>query len=527
MSNNYSSPAIYVELSGGFTIDSTARTLANNASSRATAAETAAANAAASATAAETSAAAAETSAEAAETEAAKVESFAGSIADLSEEVFPSLKDSATFNFEKDHYIGVGTGKRISNGAYPYLYSQSVYQLISETFPMYITMGDASMRWRAHLYTDSAESAFLATTDWFAGDKLVFLNGEYNGSQYNYVRFTVSMVDQSYSVDIFNALVAAFQLRRNSDKLSARKGRLVFFNVTINPTYQVNGWTDEAAELSVNAVLALPQSYESGGTPTKAIFMHHGQSGTVTGSSWYSQVANWDDFYNAYLDAGFAVFDVNGSGPYSANDTVYHRDYGCPNGLQAAHKAYEYIIKNYNIDPMIFVHGSSMGGATAAAFAKTYPDIVRAVGLFSPAELRGAAVNSTTSDEIKNAVAINYGYESVEAMAAAGYEELKSSYWTVEHYNSNGERQFHPFEYDWKEDDTETHVADFPVPVKVWVGTADTAISPLFCAKIVDALRLGGCMAYLRQIEGGTHTICTGANATVNAEAALWFARFA
>lgn len=333
----------------------------------------------------------------------------------------------------------------------------------------------------------------------------------------------------TYNTDAFLATFVCKLYRFASRYLTTKKhvnvGSTVqhHFNVTINPTYQKNEWVDAEATANVNAVLVLPSSYRFGGKPTKAIFMHHGQSGTVTDDSWYSEVANWATMYQAYLDAGFAVFDVNGTGAYSASDQVYHRDYGAPNALQAAHKAYEYIVENYNIDPMIFVHGSSMGGATAIAFAKTYPDIVRAVALVSPADLRSSAL----SDTYKGYIATNYGYADASAMASDGYEELKASAIIPQAYNSSGERQFHTFDYDWLSDSSETYVADFPVPIKIWHGTEDTVTDPMFSEKVIDALRLGGHMAYFRPVSGGTHAICTGGNATVNAELAMWLKRFA
>ena len=297
----------------------------------------------------------------------------------------------------------------------------------------------------------------------------------------------------------------------------------IHFNVSINGTHLMNDGADSSSPLSVNAVLMVPSTYSAGGNPTKMIFMHHGQSGTVTDTTWYTQTQYWPNFYNAYLNAGFAVFDVNGSGPYSAADEVYHRDYGCPNGLQAAFKAYQYITKKYNIDKKILVHGTSMGGATAIAFAKTYPEIVMAAGLFAPAELRAAA----TGDNFKEIIAENYGYQSSTAMVNDGYAEVVASNITLEHYNSSGERQFHPFEYDWKNDSTETHVAQFPVPIKLWQGTNDTSVSPTWSEKIIDAIRLGGGMAYYRPISGAGHEVSTGGNSTAVSEGVLWFSRFA
>ncbi len=295
------------------------------------------------------------------------------------------------------------------------------------------------------------------------------------------------------------------------------------FNVQINGTHPVNEWVDSSSPLNVNTVLILPSTYTPDGEPTKLIFMHHGTSGTVSDTQWYPTASKWPDFYNAYLSAGFAVFDINGSGPYSSSDEVYHRDNGCPNALQAAHKAWEYITKTYNIDKRILVHGSSMGGEIGVSFAKTYPNIVRAVGLFAPAELRAACLSTYTYCDY---VAQNYGYADQAAAAADGYEEMWACALSMEHFNSSGQRQTHSFDYDWISATSETHVAHFPVPVKFWHGTSDSSTNPLFSQRAVDAIRLGGGMAYYRPVSGGGHDICTGSNSTVISEAVLWFKRF-
>ncbi len=293
----------------------------------------------------------------------------------------------------------------------------------------------------------------------------------------------------------------------------------IHFNVTINGT-ALNAASDAQSDVSVNAVLVLPESYTAHGTPTKLIFMHHGVSGTVSNTQWYGNSVNWTKFYTAYINAGYAVFDVNGVGAYASTNNN-NKDYGAPACIQAAIKAYEYILASYNIDPHLYVHGSSMGGATAVAFAKKYPELVRAVGLFAPAELRAAAVGNT----YKEIIATNYGYTDAAAMVADGYAELIPSAPTVEHYDGNGARLFLAFADKWT-DVAGTHLCRFPMPVKIWHGTADTDTSPTYSSALIDAIRADGGTAYFRSVEGGTHSISTGADDTVIAEAVLWFNRF-
>lgn len=297
-----------------------------------------------------------------------------------------------------------------------------------------------------------------------------------------------------------------------------------FFTVSINSTYP-SGNTDLTETTTVDCVLRLPSTYSPTGVPTKLIFMHHGNSGTVNAENetWYSESNVWINFVNAYLEAGYAVFDVNGCGGVS--DPNASHDYAAFGALEAAFKAYQYIVTNYNIKPNILVHGSSMGGATAYAFAKSFGNIVDAVGLFSPALLSRSAQMSSVDDYI----AVNYGYTDVAAMVADNYMRLVPSSPTIEYY-ADGIKTTKAYTYDWvNEHDTDgldIVCKDFNMPVKIWCGTADTSVDPKYGEELAKAITNAGGMALFRPITGGVHSACVGGDATVNAEAVMWFDRF-
>ena len=297
-----------------------------------------------------------------------------------------------------------------------------------------------------------------------------------------------------------------------------------FFYVPINKTWP-SGSADENNVVNVDCVLKLPTSYTSGGDPTRLVFMHHGNSGTVNvaNETWYSEVNVWANFVNTYLNAGYAVFDVNGCGPVTDSDASH--DYGAFGALQAAYKAYEYIKRKYNVKDRIFVHGSSMGGATVYAFAKMFGGIVDAIGLFSPALLSRSAQLDAADDYIS----VNYGYADVAEMVADNYSHLLPANPTIEYYH-DGVKVEKPYTYDWVNNHTEDGLTiickDFNIPIKIWCGTSDAVVDMNYGDELAKAILSAGGMAIFRPVEGGNHNAGLGNNSTVNAEAIMWFNRF-
>lgn len=299
-----------------------------------------------------------------------------------------------------------------------------------------------------------------------------------------------------------------------------------YFTVPINATW-IDGNADSVRTVDVDCVVKFPATYSPGGKPTKLIFMHHGNSGTVNSEAetWYSESNVWINFVQGYLEAGYAVFDVNGCGPVS--DEGASHDYGAFGALQAAYKAYKYIVDKYNVDSRIFVHGSSMGGATAYAFAKAYGGIIDAIGLFAPALLS----RSAQMDSVYDYVAVNYGYNDVTSMEEDDYTHLLSANPHIDYYDTEtGAKILKPYIYDW----VNNHVSDglnivcrdFQIPVKIWCGTSDTSVDPHYGDALAEAISNGGGLAIFRPVENGTHSAGLGGNSTVIAEAVMWFDRF-
>jgi pimeloyl-ACP methyl ester carboxylesterase len=233
----------------------------------------------------------------------------------------------------------------------------------------------------------------------------------------------------------------------------------------------------------------------------------------------------WNKFVDGYLAAGYAVFDVNGCGPVSVTGASH--DYGAFGALQAAYKAYKYIVDKYNVEERIFVHGSSMGGVTAYAFVKAYGGIVDAVGLFAPAMLS----RSAQMDSVDDYIAVNYGYEDVAEMTADNYANLISANPHIDYYDAaTGAKVVKPFTYDcvnnYASDGLDIYCDELRKPIKIWCGTSDTSVDPNYGDALAKAITNSGGLAVFRPISGGTHNAGLGNNSIVISEAVMWFDRF-
>lgn len=326
--------------------------------------------------------------------------------------------------------------------------------------------------------------------------------------------------------DYQDSVIVTRYFKAETCPYKTRDKEAIFFYTPINKVQLFDNTADSYTAENVDTVLMLPETYDPTGKPTPIIFMHHGNSGTVdvANRSWYPESNVWTNFVEGYLDAGYAVFDINGVG--SVNTTDANHDYGEFRALLAAYNAYEYIVKNYNVEKQLYCHGSSMGAVTVYAFAKTFPQLVKAAGLFAPAYLP----NSAQDDLYKDYIATNYGYANAAAMVADNYKRLVPSAPVLKFYDASGARVEKPFTYDWINDAASDSLTvlcdDLKCPFKTWQGTNDTAIDPAYAAAIAQAYQKAGRFAYFREIENGTHAAGLGGNQTVIDEAVLWFNRF-
>ena len=268
----------------------------------------------------------------------------------------------------------------------------------------------------------------------------------------------------------------------NSNKLPYQSGN-IYFSVKINKDFPTNGTTqtceDTETLADIPCVLKLPATYTQNGTPTKLIMTCHGAGGSVSNNSISSAGG-----HECIINGGFAWFDVNGSCDNSEHMSGIR-------ALEAYKKAYDYIIKNYNIDPNILVHGRSMGGLTALNFTYHFPSIVSACACVYPVtDLYNQAWLRPWSSTCKQNMAIEYNFNdktgnAFEEDKVIGFNPIKNNTFTI----------------------SDNAYTNFPVPLKIWHGLADTTVRIDESRKLVSAIKNYGGRASIREIEGMAHTL--------------------
>lgn len=155
-----------------------------------------------------------------------------------------------------------------------------------------------------------------------------------------------------------------------------------FFTVEVSRPLAFGGEDVNTTTEEVEAVIQLPETYRIEGDPVPLVALFHGASGYIQTSSdtWYN--ANWATFADALSSAGFALFDVNIL-PTSTGTESMGYCLGSPLAVNVAKAAYDYVVKNYNVQKKILVHGTSMGGVLASSFVRAYPQICLAQSSFA------------------------------------------------------------------------------------------------------------------------------------------------
>lgn len=243
---------------------------------------------------------------------------------------------------------------------------------------------------------------------------------------------------------------------------------------------------NETTIVQVPSVLWLPTNYTTTGKKTPLVMMAHGHGEYVDSNGNWGSNQTWIAWKNQLVNAGYAVFDVNG---YDNTIAMGSKSWGSPRAIEAYYKAYLFILQNYNVDEKIIVTGGSMGGMAALNFANAHSDVIRCVLAYAPCLdfLNQGGGNSLW------------------------VTEYKASYGTDTAKNVDG----------W----SPINIKHLSVPLKIWHGTGDTTIAHSYSQTLIDNLKANNSPCELRLLNGASHDVAYG-NATVMAESLIFMNRF-
>jgi len=299
---------------------------------------------------------------------------------------------------------------------------------------------------------------------------------------------------------------------KNEPIAGAREREFIYFTVKFNRFRDVSGSTanevlDKEDIRECECALALPESYTDTGEETPLILSFHGAGGTVC--SERNTVGGISSVDNC-VDAGYAALDVCGAEPHG-------HTMGCPEHIQAVHKAYLYATKHYNLSKRVLIAGGSMGGEVAINFANAFPGICIAIGMFFPRlNMDGVQIGDHYCIGVWDKTTPN-------AKGISSKDRLIENYRFPDgKWNDDNIAGFNPYKVRSFVNGNGERVTFPPCPIKIWQGTADTVVDPVMIEEYVNSVRRGGCYIEKHMLEGVGHTVTK----VMKEEQLIWFNRF-
>lgn len=274
------------------------------------------------------------------------------------------------------------------------------------------------------------------------------------------------------------------------------------FTVPVNQTVSDNSVgassVSEGNEniVDVDCIVKLPYAYTPTGRPSKLLMICHGAGKGVL--DW-KEHEGYKALVQKFNDRHYVVFDCNGF----KNDALGWSFWGNHRGVEACKKAYEYVVRNYNVEHTFSIYGFSMGGLTAMNLAFQNTPNINCIALASPV----INLKACWEDEsLKPVLRVLYGFgDEWDESKVVGCNPYKNI------VNINGEK--HCFK-------------NLP-PIKMWYGSTEQSfgVDKKYAIDMVEAIVNSGGYAEYREVNGATHDICYGMNEYCNNDYTLFIER--
>ena len=264
-----------------------------------------------------------------------------------------------------------------------------------------------------------------------------------------------------------------------------------------------NALKDWESLVNVDCHIKLPTSYKPYGKPTKLIMLCHGAGRGITvenpndNGTWKTST-EYNNLVNKFVDGGYAVFDCNGYNNTFAGCSFW----GAHRGVEAWKKAYDYVVKNYNVETNFSIYGFSMGGLTAMHLVLNGFPNIKCVALGSPV----LDLYKCWEDGQTVLMESAYGMSGYETEKVVGCDPIKHLVTIL---------------------DKEYCLAKMP-PIKIWYGSTEqgVCVNKEYAERMITAIKNSGYWGIYREVEGENHGICFGSNDKINTEYLYWINRF-
>ena len=351
-------------------------------------------------------------------------------------------------------------------------------------------------------------------------EKGIFLKEKNRGYKFHVGRFDNNDSSDYLTSTFINQIkVRVFSMTGKSKK--ERTGDYEFFTVKVDRPLSFGGEEQREDVEEIECVLRLPSDYSPAGEPKQLVLACHGAHGYIdsANTTWYN--ANWKTFMDALLSAGYAVFDSN-IFETSTGTGLMGLANGSPLYVNVLKKAYDYILLNYNVKEKIFVHGTSMGGTGATAFAHAYPGIVLAESSFAGREVI-RYIWSLNEGNAADSYAKAYGYDTVTDLNNDKFSHIEGAFPSLSLVKYiDGIAQIPPDRdtnyQEWldyysqignleRDEDAGIWIGKRTVPYKAWNSWEDNEAYTKLQTVLKKAYNRGNaCPYYVVNYESGTHT---------------------
>lgn len=379
------------------------------------------------------------------------------------------------------------------------------YIQVSKDNPIYIETAD-DVAYNVYFYTGNTQSTYLTHSGYLQTANI--FNGSYCGIEYKAVRINIKLKSGSEydSADALKAKIALYRL--TNYKQGSPSGLTVVdhrFTVKINLNWpKVNSTSLDAGETETDTeilcIMRIPTTYSTVGKPTPLIMFGHGASAQITNDMWYGSSTNFQDMINAFVNAGYAVFDVNNT----RNQSGGYPDWGSLPLMEAYIKAWEYIKANYNVEDKLYLFSCSMGTCANLNMLKWYGSKIVTSIMTAPRPICKVRYDSLTGTDKTN-------FETSFGITSSEWEDRLNGF---NHYENIVTINNKPYVFE-----------KFP-PVKVMVGQSDSSFLEETRAYYQALANNGNFVNYREVADAGHDKMSFLSDSALRAEAVAWFDRF-
>ena len=233
------------------------------------------------------------------------------------------------------------------------------------------------------------------------------------------------------------------------------------------------------------------KDYTATGKPSKLLMVCHGSGYKVDAANdqYGANNVNNINMLKYFNEHGYSLFDVNG---YDMDPTYGKEMWGCREGAEVYRKAYEYLVRNYNVESNFSIYAYSMGGLSAMTILSSGMTNINCVILAAP--VASLYTECWVNEEVTS-----------RATVARAYGFTGSN---ISDYDQDKARPSDPFDNIFSIGGNDVYLKPVP-PIRCWHGDADT-VPYSYPQNLIASMKNANDQAEFILLSGYNHDFCWG-----------------